>query len=296
MSIDIQRLYSDYKIDWINSGPQTTKNWINTQCPFCSDTKYHLGYNEKLNIFSCWRCGLKNSNHVLSKVLNVSYKQVETILTHYYTAPIQEVVKHTNRIDSLVLPRKSQELSFLHKKYLKYRKFNWEEIEKLWRIEGTKNEGRYKNRIIIPIYYKNKLVSYHSRDVLGTSKIKAKACPLEKEVIHHKNLLYGFDNVIGNSVIVTEGPFDAWRMGFGSVATFGTKFTKVQESLLTCFKNVFIMFDDGIDAQKQAQKLADKLSIFCDVFILDNYDAEDPAALNQNEADKIKNEIRKVIK
>ena len=39
--------------------------------------------------------------------------------------------------------------------------------------------GKYKNRIIIPIYYNNKLVSYHSRDITNKSKIKAKACEQE---------------------------------------------------------------------------------------------------------------------
>ena len=299
MAIDIISIYNKYKIHYHTSGAEVTRGWVNVQCPFCGDTHHHLGYNDSIDIFTCWRCGVKNHISVLIKLLKINRNKAEKLLVDYYIAGSKKIdynapYQHEKEV---FLPDNYGELLSKHKKYLKSRRFDPKELQREWNIVGS-NDSRYSESILIPIYFKNRLVSYHSRSILPDVEIKAKACRREDEAIRHKDILYGFDKVSGNSVIVTEGPFDTWRLGAGAVCTFGIKYTESQVSLLSCFKNIFIMFDSGEDelaAKEQAEKLADNLSIFNNVWIVSDL-RSDPADLSQRKANKIKHELFQLAK
>jgi DNA primase len=58
--------------------------------------------------------------------------------------------------------------------------------------------------------------------------------------------------------VIVEGIFDAWRIGSGAVATFGTRYTHEQLLLLRGMKRAFILYD--ADAIPIAHKLAHDLS------------------------------------
>jgi DNA primase len=138
-------------------------------------------------------------------------------------------------------------------KYLTGRKFDAEMLERVWGLQGTGPIGDYRNRIILPIYLDGVPVSYQGRDFTGTSKIPYKACPMEQEVIHHKHILYGVDLVPGDTAVLVEGAADAWRLGPGALATFGTGFTLPQLNLFCRrFKRAFILFDPEEAAQQRA--------------------------------------------
>ena len=125
---------------------------------------------------------------------------------------------------------------------------------------------------------------------------------MEDEVVHFKDTLYGYDRCKSNTVIVSEGPFDVWRWGYGAVCTWGIKFTERQVDLLSTFKNIFIIFDSSDtktgkeekQAAEQAEKLADKLAIFQNVWIVDSI-GSDPADLSQKKADFIRRKINAIV-
>lgn len=294
MAIDAVRLYEKYRIDYRTSGPEVTQGWVNCACPFCSDDKHHLGYSPKLGLFSCWKCGGKSELRGVATLLNIPFSEAKKIIDEYYIAgSTKNEVKI--RPNELKLPDNERRLLPSHKEYLIGRGFDADDLEKKYGLVSCKTDKNYKNRIIIPIYYKRELVSFHSRDVSGLSQIRAKACPSDEEIIPHKNTVYGFDRVRGNTVIVSEGAFDKWRWGDEGVATWGIKFTEHQVALLSCFKNVFIVFDskikDGeeleIIARKQAEELADRLSIWNNVWLISDLGC-DPAELSQRRANRIK--------
>lgn len=77
----------------------------------------------------------------------------------------------------------------------------------------------------------------------------------------HKSILYGAD-LAKSAVIVTEGPFDALRLGPGAVATLGLNVTQEQIWRLSAFPIRVIAFDSERKAQERARQLAEQLSIF----------------------------------
>jgi hypothetical protein len=302
VAIDIIKLFEKYKIDYKTSGAETTKGWVNIACPFCGDDKRHLGYSERLDIWSCWRCGIKSKERVMKALLGTSQEKTAAILDEYYVAGKHDEERRIQAAE-LKLPENERTLLPAHRDYLIGRGFDPDELVRDHKIVSTGNYGDYKNRILIPIYYKGRLVSFHSRDVSGKSQKPKKACEQEKEVIRHKELLYNFDRVKGNTVIVSEGPFDAWRWRDLGVATFGIKFTEPQIDLLSCFKNIFVVFDSKMEdgeekeviAQKQAEELAERLAIWNNVYLISEIGC-DPADLSQRRADRIASGFLEKIK
>lgn len=193
------------------------------------------------------------------------------------------------------------ELGAMHIQYLESRGFDAEKLESLWGLMGTKGIGRYPNRIIAPIFLNGTTVSYQGRDVTGKQKLRYKACSLEKEVIHHKNTLYGIDNC-KDSIVVVEGITDVWRLGYGAVCTFGIKYTTSQLRMIASKKRRYIMYDTQ-DPQARAQglSLAAQLSLLPGLteYVelgsthawIDPRAGKDPGNLTQEEADAIMAEL-----
>lgn len=304
MSIKLQQLLSDFHVPFETSGTEISRGWIGLQCPFCGDDKTHLGYHEGKDLLTCWRCGPKRMFPTLKAILGIPGDQLAKILKKYGSiTQYDRGGTPRTMAKQLVLPPEFGQLNRKHRQYLEGRGFDPDDIVSRWGILGTGSDSKngYSNRIIIPIYQGGKLVSFHSRDITGEARIAKKACKVEDEVVHFKDTLYGYDRVKSNTVIVSEGPFDVWRWGYGAVCTWGIKFSEKQVDLLTTFKNIFIVFDSNDEktgkeerqAAEQAEKLADRLAIFQNVWIIDDL-GSDPADMKQRKADAIRRRINKI--
>jgi DNA primase len=215
---------------------------------------------------------------------------------------VEEYATELKIIDPIILKKKpfsfpigTRKITDRHKKYLINRNFDPEQIEKDWGILGTGSIGEYKFRIVIPIYFNGKIVSFQCRDITDRQVLRYKACEKEKEIIHHKNILYGLDH-IQKSCIVVEGITDVWRFGRGAVCTFGTGYTKNQLYLLSNYvEQVFIFFDTEDAAQQHADRLAWELSILhVQTEIITVPFIKDPAELKQKDADYLKKDLLKI--
>ena len=216
----MQQLLLDYKVPFSSSGAEISKDWIGIQCPFCGDDKWHLGYNQKKNLLTCWRCGPKKIFPTLKILLGLPGEQISRIMKKYGCETVEEH-KEWQGAASLIMPAEFGPLKRKHREYLESRGFEPDDIISKWGILGTGNSAKgYANRIIIPIYQQGKLVSFHSRDITGEAVTPKKACRMEDEVVHFKDTLYGYDRCKSNTVIVSEGPFDVWRWGYGAVCTW----------------------------------------------------------------------------
>lgn len=296
MKLDAQEFFRDYNVNHATEGHKHCQpGWIQTPCPFCSGNDgMHLGYNIEQGYFNCWRCGFHPTIHVIANILNVSYDKSKEIYDQYKVAHLSSGrrSKKTPTATALKLP-KNTPLTKAHKKYLISRKFNPNRISRDWDVVSAMHYGRYKNRILIPIYFNGRLVSYQGRMAKATKKsdMKYKACRQKDEVIFHQSLLYGLDYVEGDSCIVVEGVTDVWRLGYGAVCCFGIDYTPSQMALLAeRFSRVFVLFDDDPQAIKQAEKMAYDLSMYgveTEYEIIDG----DPGDLSQFEANQIKAEL-----
>ena len=165
---------------------------------------------------------------------------------------------------------------------------------------GTNHHGEYKLRIIIPIILDGQTVSFEGRDITGKSEMKYKACRANMEIIHRKHIVYGFDKLREikhkDRCIIVEGVTSTWRLGAGTVATFGIGYTMQQVLFLSQrqIKMAFIMYDPEEQAQEQAEKLSCQLSGFgIETKIIDiaKEGVEDPATLSESKAKIISKEL-----
>lgn len=270
-----------------------TDGWVHTRCPFCGDRSNHLGYNLSQGYFNCWRCGFHSTYDVIKALIGSSRSETYSLLKQYNAGEI-EVLKHNKiKASSCEFPKGTGELQDYHKRYLIHRGFNPDEIQSIWGIKATAFNSSEPFRIIVPIYYEDELVSYQGRTVDKRQPLRYLTCASDREVLDHKNLLYGLDYAKVNPVcIVVEGVFDAWKLGIGAVATFGIKFKTQQVQLLSKhFSKVYIMYDPEPIAQQQAQKLKAELNIRGIRVEILNCPASDPADLTKEQVKKIRENI-----
>lgn len=296
----IKDLLSDYDIPYDEGSTKNVQEgWIGIQCPFCDDTSNHLGYNiEEDKGFNCWKCGYHSPVDTIKELLSVSRRRAYSLIKAYGG---QSISHEANKIVKVGLkahnlPPSTGELGSLHKRYLKSRGFDPEKIANIWGVMGTgpfskMDNTDYKHRLVIPIFWDGMRVSFQTRDVTRKAGIKYITCPEEREIIHHKNIVYGLQEYLGDTGIVTEGVTDVWRLGTNSCATFGINYTLKQVRVISkIFKKVFIIFDNDKKARKQAEKLEAELK-FRGTDAINITIEDDPGSLSQEEADNLVKEL-----
>ena len=246
---DIIRFCDDYHITFFTHGNKNVPmGCVGIKCPFCDDHSNHMYF--RLNFawaVNCWRCGRHSLSETVQALLGVPGVEARGIITRYASDSPRASQPQDQRIfaKSVVFPAGMSEMEQGHRLYLIKRNFDPNEIKNTWKVQGTNHiDPDYKWRIIAPITFRGQVVSYQARDIGDFQEPKYRACPPEYEVVSHKDVLYGFDEARGDSVVVVEGITDVWRLGPGAVATFGTKWTKPQALLMIQkWDKIFLLFD-----------------------------------------------------
>lgn len=264
-NFDIKAYFDSKSIEYKTGGKNVTAGWINTLCilPGCSDDSNHLGINLKTLIYKCWICsGKGHAIHLVQLIEKCSEGIARQIIKKFPLEdfPWQEEeppIKNT----SLILPSEIQdEWPQIHLDYLRSRGFNPEEIIAKFHLRPVYTIGKYRFRIIIPIYMNQELVSFTSMDVLRDGQRPPYMdAPKDKVIVPVKECLYNIDSV-KDKAIIFEGVTGCWRFGNGSVASFTSNLMKEQISLLVRkkIKSVFVLFDP--DAEAKGSNIANQLS------------------------------------
>lgn len=304
--MDIIQLYEDYNISYATEGHKHCRpGWINTECPFCvGNPGLHLGYNIADDFFTCWRCGWHPSTLTIAKLLNVPERQAYDIVKLYGETFSIKTPEPQIKIRSKAhrLPSHTEPMKENHRKYLEKRGFDPSYIEREWKVLGTGpvatlDDKDYRFRVIAPIIWNDQQVSFQGRDITGNHPLRYMACPEDRELIHHKHILYGRQDQWKDIGICVEGITDVWRFGVNAFCVFGIKYTNYQvREIAKSFKRVFIIFDADPQAKTQARKLRDELGIRgveAKVIELSEWAPADPASFSQPEADHL---IKQLIK
>jgi len=302
--MSILKLYQNFNIEIASEGHKHARpGWINTECPFCGGNNpgYHLGFNEGNKYFYCWRCGYHKKIDTISKLLNLPYSEARKLLNEYEVdnAPSEErKISPPIQLKAFRFPSYSLAMKNNHRQYLEHRGFDPEYIEKEWGVMGTGPVSRldgisYKYRLLVPITWDKKIVSFQTRDITNRQSLRYITCPKDREKIFHKHIIYGQQEKWDEVGVCVEGVFDVWRLGTPAFATFGIEYTFEQMRLISkLFRKVFIIFDPEPQAQKKANELKIELQfrgLKCESILLDC----DPGDLKQNEADYIVKNLMK---
>jgi len=308
--MSILKLLEEKGVKLTYKGKNVGQGWVGIRCPFCGDRSDHLGLNIEKDTFNCWICGGHRQDDVVSKLLRIERKEARKLLNKYSkgprsSVPVEQVLNKPIINKRLLFPSPIYDLDDdmmpgiqTHRNYLLGRGFDWRSLSKEYSLRATGpismlDKVDYRFRIIIPIFHNNNLVSFQGRDATGRAKRKYMACPMECEIVHHKDILYMTKDMTVEHRhplgICVEGILDVWRLGPPAFAVFGIEYTKEQVNEMTrIFDEVIVMFDSDERARRQAERLSSELNtanhMKSSVYRLEH---GDPADMTQKEANEL---------
>lgn len=257
--MDIENFLRQHGIRVWDRGKNVSAGYIGIQCPFCNDHSNHLGIRLNDLRVTCWKCGGHSLINTLKAILNIGYIDAKAISKSLMDG-VQFVEPERDRIPAsqLILPKNfSNDFPKVFRDYLEKRNFNPRKIIEKYKLMTCYRYGKYKYRIIIPIFKNNKLVSWTSRDITNCAEKKYMAATVEESLIRPSELIYNLDSVRyrGDAVLV-EGPFDVFRIGDGAFCFLGIKLNaaRLRQIQMKKIRNLYVFFDND-DAGKFASKV-----------------------------------------
>lgn len=261
--MDIEEVLTSLRIPFADSGHHHVRaGWIGIDCPRCSPgwQKYRLGINRTNGKSSCWTCGVSNAPKMLAMACG---QPMSTVLTlwhqikfNYRTAKKEEVERHFE------MPKGVGPMQDAHRSYLLKRKFDPDVIENLWGVQGIGLAVKLAWRLFIPIHdSEGAMVAWTTRSLNPNADLRYITSKEEQSEVDVKSLLYG-EHLVQDSLIVNEGPLDAWAWGPGAVSTLGVAYTEIQVARIVKYPLRAVCLDSTDDAQRRAAVLCRQLSAF----------------------------------
>lgn len=234
--------------------------WVNIDCFSCHQVgHFRMGVSLRFPHSNCWMCGPIPIREVISEITREPWGKVKELLRSLeMDDSLPEFVRTRGKYKP---PPGVGPLLAPHLKYLIGRGLNPEELEALWGIKGIGPYPKLAWRIFIPIHHHSSAVSWTTRSIQKSPKLRYLTAKPEEESIPNKELLFGED-LARHSIVITEGPFDVFAIGPGAVATLGVSYTRAQLIKMSRYPLRTVCFDSQPDAQRRARLLCDALSVF----------------------------------
>jgi hypothetical protein len=225
---------------------------------------------------------------------------VYTIINEYKDNTETIIQYKPKKTNSVTLPTNT--LNVEERKYLKTRGYNPLTLMQKYGVVGGGISGKWKYRIIVPVFEKHRLVSFLGRSILTPEQLKYFDVPRYKKLsedeslISVKNVLFNVDNCKNKTAVMLEGSFDVFRFGDDSFCCLGSELTQTQiNKIANKFDKVFILFDNEKEAQIKAKKYGLILnSLGVEVEIVDcfgDYGKNDCGELTDTEVLKLRKEL-----
>jgi DNA primase len=294
----------DYEISfWSSDGGGNAQkdkrcvgSWIQAQCPHCLSSGLLLGFHKASGRMSCFSCGGSNPTKFIKDSLNCSWGQAKAIEIKYSNTATEEMEITQNQttlqqVASICELPPNKPLSNRAKRYLKGRGLDWQVLaESYGVVEGLKEFDR---RIIFPIYFDGRLVSYQGMSYSEDKGKRYKACSSDKEVYKHQDVVYGLNESKHDLFILCEGladcgSFNSVEVGIAG-CTFGIDWSIPQmRSLKESGKKIYLMYDSEPKARNRAEGLCSALAVHgVEVENIQLGDGLDPNDLDFEEIDEI---------
>lgn len=306
---NIIELLDNLDIEYSTGGKNVASGWIGLTCPFCDDNSNHLGIRLNNNNVHCWKCGHHSLYRTLQELTDLSNQEIVKItkflgvvdkeeIPPLYSLQDQEEARTKNKISGkMSLPRESSfHFSNAHLDYLKSRGLPPLKTIRKYKLRAVNHLGKYKFRIIIPIYMDRKIVNFTARDITGLQE-PPYLRPNYNEVSIKKDMcVFNLDTLNeGSDCILCEGPFDVMKMGDGSVSFLGVQETTHQiiELKNKFIRNLYIIYDNDRAGIRNANRVAKLFApLFKKVEVVRLKGVKDPGQLSLEEAEAIKLKLR----
>lgn len=248
------------------------------RCPNCNHHKKKLSINIEKNKFKCWICDLKGT-----KILYLIKKYGNEEDIERWKRESGEVdfsLEESDDLRTIILNGKEKKgdketfcklhlpegfISLVNKNlpitakfplnYLKKRGVCRNNIIK-WKL-GYTSIGEFSQRIIVPSFNMNGELNYFVARTYIEGKNKYHNPSLTKDIIF--NELY----VDWNEIIITEGVFDAIKIGFSAIPILGSTLSENSKLFKRIIENnskVYMALDS--DAEEKSNKIIDKMCAY----------------------------------
>lgn len=265
--MDFRSLLDRYHVKYHATGKQTRRGWLNLRCPWCGRDPY-MGYNLRGRYVHCWNCGRQDLIGTVRRLTGLDLSAVVALI-----GELPRELDHELRpVGELTRPGDVRPLGLAgaHRQYLLERggacgapdRFDWRKLDKVWDVRAIGQfGGPVRWSLYLPIHLYGEEVSWTTRTIVAGVEPRYRSARDEESKVSVYDLLYGFD-LVGNGVVVHEGPLDAIATGPGAVATMRTSPSPAQIARLSRIPVRAVCFDDEPDAQARARKLCDQLSVY----------------------------------
>lgn len=244
-------------VDYRSQGKNVSRGNVAIACPLCGDDpSEHMVISTQGHGWWCWR----NRKHqgrspvrLVQALLHCSFEHAHNIVQgaaflpddfHAHVMSIMKPTKPEDKTVALKMPDTFRPLGRLpsarpYVNYLLNRGYTEKQIKKFNARHGIVycTRGAFQGRVILPIYFEGRLVTWTGRAVsanaviryktLSTTAEKAEADNMPVALGPITNYLLWWDDLMkadADTIILCEGPFDAlkiWTLGLsrGIVAT-----------------------------------------------------------------------------
>lgn len=291
MAFEFERFFEQNGIPFATSGSNVSRGNVAIHCPFCgaADEGQHMSVNLHGAGFRCFRSPDhrgKNPARLVQALLGCTWPRAQSIVGHNIFIP-QDFAAHVGKLMApkvappqrkLTLPDNFKPIGerWSAKPYLAYltgddRAFTMQQAMRMTERYDLRcaTQGPYKRRVIFPIMFEGKLVSWTGRAIDAQTEIRYKTLSADPERAEREgcgqavgpitDYLLWYDRIMdadADTLVVCEGPFDAAKvdvlgMRDGIVATcvFTSRPTNRQIDLLHTvlprFKRRLLVLDRG---------------------------------------------------
>jgi DNA primase len=216
-------------------------------CPFCSNSNYNIEVSTEKGVFHCWICNQAGIVKQLFKELDLKFED-DGLRVSKGQQPVQN-------FDDLSLDTFYPVKWERFKKFLASRGLEQADIARYNIL--TTDKGKFRGRVIFPLYEGSKLVYIVSRDT------ETKGRYYNINVNRSGILPYYLGTVDKTTVYLCEGTLDAisvHKLGYSAAILLGTILTPAQLRKLDTFgfKRVVVSLDG--DAAEKAHKIYDSVT------------------------------------
>lgn len=249
---------------------------FHARCVLCGDSKkslskkrFHLDWSPARVVWQCWNCGRSgNFLQLYSRIKGISTSEAYKILYKFEhegykeslkkrngdtpTKKTRENISHNDILDDCVSYDPDSLTSMMvHEMLFRFRTArNVPEQYKLYYA----NKGKFRNRIIIPIFDENQNIIYFQGRRRPGSDIQPKYLnpATEKSLIIHNEHIFDKDKYI----IVTEGLLDAFSIGDQGTPCLGKEIPSDFIKILfeKTDAGIIIAYDNDEDGMKSLKK------------------------------------------
>ena len=254
----------------VQLGKPSAQGYHGVKCAVCHDYKDRGGFKFEgggvhYNCFNCstsagWEPGRRINKKLLEVLTSFGVPEAEiraatfqAALDHKDDEPKPQAEPELKFPNEVALPpmtsKLSQSTSALApaaKLYLSVvRGLNPDEFEYM-----ISEEKKYEARLIIPCYFREKVIYWQARDMAEVSKAK-----YLNPLIPRDNIMFNMDELYrytDEPLFVTEGPLDALSLGRNAVALLGSTLSKfkLRELLKVTRRQVVFIIDKNLNGFK----------------------------------------------